>query len=518
MGEASSRSVSLHAALATLIAISYAGWAAAFVASTAIDVDGRRYHCLFDDAMVSLRYAWNFAHGDGLVWNAGERVEGITSLLFTLIMALGALAFDKSGAALFVQVTGIGVVFGVALLTRSLARSLELPRHLDLVAGGAVLAYYPLSYWSLMGMETGALTALSLGALLLAVRLGSRARGSALLGLLLGLMVATRPDAAVPALVILSFRAFRVLLAAWRLGALRLWLVEAAVFAGVVSALTLFRIAYYGSPLPNTYDLKIAGWPLALRLSNGVRYVGPFFQTAHYLIALALVSQILRRDAGRLLALFFSCAVMGCQIWVGGDAFSHFRMLVPGVVVLIVLAVDGAAALARLLPGAARPGFVVGVGLALPAGALWTLNEPFRDEIRMTLLPYKVMLNRTTVRAGIELTGFADPRGSVAVAAAGALPYYSGLRGVDILGKSDRTIARLAKTYVPGRTVVPGHNKLDLDYSLKKLRPDVIYDAVSWSRHGRSDIAEFVAENYVRGGSFWLRKDSPHVHWDRVPP
>jgi len=518
MSETSARSERFHLALMLLLAVAYAGWSVAFIQGTAVDTDGRRYYCLFDDAMVSLRYAWNFAHGDGLVWNPGERVEGITSLLFTLYMALGALAFDKSGAALFVQLSGVVAVLGVALLSRSLARTLELPRHLDLVAAVLVLLYYPLSYWSLMGMETGALTALSLAALLLAMGLGSRPRGSKLLGLVLGLMVATRPDAAVPALVILAFRAAYVSYAAKSLGALRTWLAEAAMAAGVVLGLTLFRVAYYGSPLPNTYDLKLAGWPLSLRLSNGLRYVGPFFETSRYLIPLALLSPILRRDARRLLAACFCCSVVGCQIWVGGDAFSHFRMLVPGVALLLVLAVDGAAALARFAPGAQRWGLATGLGLALPPGALWALNEPFRDEMRLTTLPYKVPLNRTTVKAAVELAGFADPRGSVAVAAAGALPYYSGLRGVDILGKSDRTIARMKKTYVPGRTVVPGHNKFDLDYSLKRLRPDVIYDAVSWSRHGRSDILEFVSQNYVRGGSFWLRRDSPHVRWDRLPP
>ena len=39
-----------------------------------IAVDGKRYYTLFDDAMISMRYAWNFSHGNGLVWNPGERV------------------------------------------------------------------------------------------------------------------------------------------------------------------------------------------------------------------------------------------------------------------------------------------------------------------------------------------------------------------------------------------------------------------------------------------------------------
>jgi hypothetical protein len=69
----------------------YVAWAARFIALSAVETDQGRYPCLFDDAMVSLRYAWNLAHGSGLVWNPGERVEGITSLAWTLYMSLGAL-------------------------------------------------------------------------------------------------------------------------------------------------------------------------------------------------------------------------------------------------------------------------------------------------------------------------------------------------------------------------------------------------------------------------------------------
>src|SRR3569832_2224385 len=90
-------------ALLILLGVSYVAWAAVFIARSAIMTDQGRYFCLFDDAMVSLRYAWNLAHGAGLVWNPGERVEGITSLAWTLYMSLGSLVFDKSAAVLFVQ-------------------------------------------------------------------------------------------------------------------------------------------------------------------------------------------------------------------------------------------------------------------------------------------------------------------------------------------------------------------------------------------------------------------------------
>ena len=46
---------------------------------------------ILDDAFISFVYARNFANGAGLVWN-GERVEGYTNFLWTLLLGLGMKA------------------------------------------------------------------------------------------------------------------------------------------------------------------------------------------------------------------------------------------------------------------------------------------------------------------------------------------------------------------------------------------------------------------------------------------
>lgn len=289
-------------------------------------------------------------------------------------MALGAFFLDKSRAALFVQITGIPLVFGVALLARRLDRSLDGTDDLGLSVAVAVLAYYPLSYWSLMGMETGLLTALAMTALLVTLRLGADTRGSKLLGLLLGLMFATRPDAAIPAATILASRAAWVLLSHRRLRALAPWLVEVAVVAGIAAGLTLFRWLYYGSPVPNTYYLKLGDWPLHWRLHNGWRFVVPCLEATRYLLLLAFCSVAFQRDARRLLLLCFAGSIIVCQIWVGGDAWPYWRMLVPGVVALIVLAVDGASHLVRSVLRTERRWIIVGLSVPCTAMALWSAD------------------------------------------------------------------------------------------------------------------------------------------------
>ena len=141
-------------------------WASLFIyKSSFVGIDGRRYFCLIDDAMISMRYAWNLSHGSGLVWNPGEYVEGYTNPLMTLLMSLPSLVFDKVDAVLAIQVLGIVFMLVNAYLIMSIAEHLvsgqERYRRLFLVlAFLCALSYYPLVYWTLMGMETGLLTVL----------------------------------------------------------------------------------------------------------------------------------------------------------------------------------------------------------------------------------------------------------------------------------------------------------------------------------------------------------------------
>src|SRR5436305_1204757 len=71
-----------------LIVVGFVVYAGLFIYRTSFVVRGERYFSLFDDAMISMRYARNLAHGYGLVWNpGGERVEGFTNPLWVVYMA-----------------------------------------------------------------------------------------------------------------------------------------------------------------------------------------------------------------------------------------------------------------------------------------------------------------------------------------------------------------------------------------------------------------------------------------------
>ncbi|MFZ5879257.1 MAG: hypothetical protein ACOY0R_07795, partial [Chloroflexota bacterium] len=48
-----------------LIVAGFFYYAWRYIESTSVTVDGEKYYVLFDDAMISMRYAYNLAHGLG---------------------------------------------------------------------------------------------------------------------------------------------------------------------------------------------------------------------------------------------------------------------------------------------------------------------------------------------------------------------------------------------------------------------------------------------------------------------
>jgi len=95
--------------------------------------------CVQEDAFISFRYASNLIQGHGLVYNVGERVEGYTNFLWTLILAGGmALGADPVPLSRF-----LGIGFALVVLPRTLEwvgdRAWDLKRR---TAAGSMLAEY----------------------------------------------------------------------------------------------------------------------------------------------------------------------------------------------------------------------------------------------------------------------------------------------------------------------------------------------------------------------------------------
>lgn len=303
----------------------YLGLAIAAVVAGIVGAAARAWVC--DDAFISYRYADHLVHGQGLVFNVGERVEGETNFLWTLWSALG-LVLGCSAEA-WTKLSGIVCYAAtLAILARrgwDLEHDTRWPVPAAAVFGAATVAW---AEFATGGLETSAFTLCAVGGYALAcpARPDGRVRAG-WAGLVLGAAALLRPDGVV----------FAVVIAGWLVA--RKQRRAAIVLGAGVAALwlpaTLWRHAYYGDWVPNTYYAKsasLAWW------SQGWVYVRLFF--ARYwplLLAVPLAARARSRSAIAL-ELGLAAAYTLYVARVGGD-FMFARLLVP-VVPFLALALE----------------------------------------------------------------------------------------------------------------------------------------------------------------------------------
>ncbi|HEX3770452.1 MAG TPA: hypothetical protein VHV30_06295, partial [Polyangiaceae bacterium] len=128
------------------------------VAALVVLVLGLVLHAVFsrecgaDDAFIAFRYAKNLGEGRGLVFNAGERVEGYTSLLFVVLVALGAKLTHLAHYPVAVAINVAAMAGVLALFVRHTDRTIG--REAAAWAAAFVVLCPVLYRWVAMGLET----------------------------------------------------------------------------------------------------------------------------------------------------------------------------------------------------------------------------------------------------------------------------------------------------------------------------------------------------------------------------
>ena len=518
-------------------------YAAIFIYRTSFVVDGQRYFSLFDDAMVSMQYARNLANGYGLVWNAGgARVEGFTNPLWVVLMSLvHLLPIGASKTSLVVQIVAAGFLAANLYFVRRI--SLAISGGSEIVSLGAVVltaTYLPLNFWGLEGMEVSALALIVSIALCQALLSLAERKFPIFLYLVLGASIWIRPDMVVPFVAIMLFLA--VADAPNRRRHL-LW--GGLTLGGFCAAQTLFRIWYFGDPLPNTYYLKLAGYPLFLRMTRGVEVLVNFAWQSNILLFAVPFALAIRRDLRVLLLLWVFIAQLLYSAYVGGDAWefwggsnryisiampAFFVLLACGLLQVSHYMVEALASMwgsvGRKSPAALRGAcFFLLIAISIlsfncihGSGALAELFL-----IKPPLHSGQDGENNSDVREALALRELTTPQASFLVARAGTIPYFSGRVGVDLLGKNDIYIAHQPMRRERGGIHAlfefrPGHMKYDYHYSVETLRPDLVVQL--WQH--QEEVRPYLAENYtgvlVDGHCVYFRRNSGNVLWEKLPP
>jgi hypothetical protein len=443
------------------------------LACLAAAADVLRRTWLSDDAFVSFRYVEQLLAGNGLVFNAGERVEGYTNFLWTMLLAGGAaLGLPPTTLSLGLGVACFAATFALLLLASArLGRELQAAPRVVPVAGLAFLAHQDLRSFATGGLET-MLFALLATALAVAVIEARGARGWLLAGALGTLAALTRPDG----LLLYAVAGAFALADAWRARRPGLAAAAALPLLVVFAPYWVWRWRYYGWPFPNTYYAKSGdrSW-----WSQGGWYLGVYF-ACYWGVAVAAAVAAWRALRARGLAAGWTTrraplvvlALGGSYLaWVakvGGDfMFARFCLPVTPLLLLgfewlrVPLRGRPAALLLPLLAGAALLGSPRPAGLGTPA-ARGLSDEPNT---------YPRAVTGVWQRAGEHLRGLFAGRNVRVMIGGGqlALAYYGRFPYV-LEGATGLTDAHLAHLPIVERGR-PGHEKpwtLDVAYVLSR--------------------------------------------------
>jgi len=507
-----------HRVLWIVLLTLFCAYAGIFIYRTSFVADGVRYFSLFDDAMVGMKYARNLASGEGLRWNPGDQpVEGFTTPLWVLYMGLlHLLPVSAAKISLLVQISCAALLLLNLQVVRRLAERVSNNQFgVSFVAVLLVAFYYPLNDWSLQGMEVGLLALVVSSTALFAISAGRSNRSIHLLYLALAAASLIRLDAVLICVAICLTLAWTE--AEHRRRHLVLGFAYLAAFLGIQ---TIIRWSYYGELLPNTYYLKVVGYPVLDRIARGFKVTAWFVYRMNPLLVVVPFIVVWRQKRADLY-LLGSILLMQVlySIYVGGDAWETTaganRYVAIAMPLFFVLFAYSVFALASHLKHRWRP---ILLAILVPVALVWFNWRAGLPSIREFLLlspPLHVRENQQSVNIALLLKYITLPEARIAIIAAGAVPYFSERNCVDMLGKNDKQIARLPMRRLP-IGFYPGHLKWDYAYSIGQLRPDIV--AERWK--DPEEFARSIGGHYLSFGNqeftVLLKKDSERLDWPRI--
>ncbi len=399
-----------------------------------------------DDAWISFTYAKTLLTWGELTYKGGAPpVEGMTNLLWTLLSCVWIAASDRDplhGARLVGAACHLATLAVAVLLAARVARRLGGRPDIAGAATGAILASSgSLAFFAMSGLETPLWCLLFVTALerLDRAREGPGRVGPGLTaGALLAALAATRPEGVLLA-GLLSLAALASPTLRWR-GALAVALPAALG----VAALEIFRLAWFGSLVPNTFHAKPGV------LSEGLTYVGAFALYGTGLVGVLAAGPTLRREpAARVLAVILAVVCAGAA-WSGGDWMPGSRRLAEVVLgggLLCGVGLSLAEGRWRALAAAGVAAWLVAAGVAWATG--W-------DSARQVPLEAREIAEAATASPDVRMVAMAD---------IGRFGYFFEGDVLDLVGLTDAQVA-----HRPGK-----HGAKEWDEAwFRSLQPDLV--------------------------------------------
>jgi hypothetical protein len=456
---------------------------------------------LIDDAGITFAYARNLAYGYGLVSQPGAApLEGFSNPLWTFVLApffaLGA--FDPLWTP---KLLAFALLAGTIAL---LLWNLRGPGVGPWLAGSAALLLAldtSFMVWSMSGLENALLAFLLAVSASLALRSGGAQgrRWDGVAGIVAGLLALTRPDA------VLYAAAYPAALLIGRQETVRAWLryrlVPYAIgLVAVFGSYLVFRRAYFGDWVPNTFHAKVRPWMMAVDAGRALELVqsavGRLTWPVLALIGLALAASLRRRSPAPRLAVLAVYLVLaaGAYVILPPDWMGEYRFA-TGFFLFFYWALGEALA---WWWAAGRP---LRVRWLAPAAVVLLLAESVSvhaartdDFARNPTVPFGRISE--FARAYDRLASALGPgTHSLLTPDLGGMLYTTRLRVYDLAGLCDRTIAR---TLMDDATAFH-------DYVFAATRPTFIHIHGTWSDWARLHADARFARDYAVLYETWAR-------------
>ena len=420
-----------------------------------------------DDAFIFFRYADNLVHGDGLTFNPGERLEGYTSFLWTLLVAFGiASGLPALG---FAQIAGVILALVTLYFVWRSARILFDENPLLSAFPPLFLALNrTFVIWSIEAMETklyGACVAAAFFFWLRGAAPKSRRIGFPLVGMSLGLAALTRPEGYLIAAMFFALQ----LIACVRTRAFGQFAVELASCVLLIGGHLAFRLGYYGEPLPNTFYAKVNG----IQLDAGAQYLWMLVKENGFLfyspIPILGIFAWLRTGSSSVQKWFVILLPVVTAVYlllIGGDYF-EFRFFDVALPFWAFLGAGGVQFLYRVISRKIRATAAV-AAVVLSSCVLFcnglTVLRPHQGNKVLSSPEREARFTETYAETARWLALNLDPGESIAIRPAGVIPYLTRAYSLDLYGLNDYEIAHSSEL-VDEQRVIAHQRKVGRDYA-----------------------------------------------------
>jgi len=509
--------------------------------NTSFLIDGQRYFSLADDQMIAMKYAKNFANGDGLVWEKDEvKVEGYSNMLWVLLMAtVHLLPIPINTISLVMQIIGmLFLLLNLVIIKKIL--ELLFNNNSFIIISSLILSafYFPLNYWAIHGFEISAIVMiLNLSVYKYLVN-SNKENKQYFSFLLLALGILLRLDLIIPYIIFLSFEFFSKKKNIYSL------LIYTLPLLVVIAGTTVFRFLYYGDILPNTYYLKMSGYPILLRVSRGAISFFLFMKNLNLLLfVIPFISIIFVRVKYMKLFLSLILGQILYSIYVGGDAWEWWGICNRFIVIImplffilfslsihsIYLCVTSKFVFFRNRRLLTKTILILSMLISFvrfntPYGLSqakdWLLQEP----------PFEVWGIKSKIKLGLEISKISNKKTIIAEVAAGVMPYFFEHKYIDLLGKNDKFIAKSKmRLFEKNKNLFkynntlgskysffyPGHLKWNYRYSLGRFKPDIIVDL--WGN--KKEALPFLRGYsilYINKVRLIVKNKSRNIYWHKI--